>query len=102
MDPARAETLANALMEAENPVAFAAYLGRKPQGVAALDRLARGCGIPIAQLNLFSLNIPQDSPCDAGIHPLPLLEAADLGLLLDSDVPFVPQSTKRANAMKWI
>ena len=31
----------------------------------------------------------------------PLLENADLGLLLDTDVPFVPQS-KRAREMKWI
>jgi acetolactate synthase-1/2/3 large subunit len=102
IEPARAETIAKALMEAENPVAFAAYLGRKPQGVAALDRLARACGIRIAEFNSIDLNIPQDSPCYAGIDPLPLLEGADLGLLLDSDVPFVPQSTKRANAMNWI
>ena len=34
--------------------------------------------------------------------PLPLLEDADLGLLLDSDVPFVPQYAKRAGAIKWI
>ena len=31
-----------------------------------------------------------------------MLEGADLGLLLDSDVPFVPQYAKRASAMKWI
>ena len=98
----RAEAVARALMAAENPVAFVAYLGRKPQAVAVLDRLARACGIRVAEFNSIDLNIPQDSPCFAGIDPLPLLEAADLGLLLDSDVPFVPQSAKRANAMKWI
>ena len=31
----------------------------------------------------------------------PLLEDADLGLLLDTDVPFVPHS-KRAREMKWV
>jgi acetolactate synthase-1/2/3 large subunit len=98
----RAEAVARALMAAENPVAFVAYLGRKPQAVAVLDRLARACGIRVAEFNSIDLNIPQDSPCFAGIDPLPLLEDADLGLLLDSDVPFVPQSAKRANAMKWI
>ncbi|MFY9954638.1 thiamine pyrophosphate-requiring protein [Bradyrhizobium sp.] len=98
----RAEAVAQALMAAENPVAFVAYLGRKPQAVAVLDRLARACGIQVAEFNSIDLNIPQDSPCFAGIDPLPLLEGADLGLLLDSDVPFVPQSSKRANAMKWI
>ena len=102
VEPARAEAIAQALMAAENPVAFAAYLGRKPEAVAALDRLARACGIRVAEFNSIDLNIPQDSPCFAGSDPLPLLEHADLGLLLDSDVPFVPQYAKRANAMKWI
>jgi len=102
IEPARAEAIAKSLMAADNPVAFAAYLGRKPQAVAALDRLARACGIRVAEFNSIDLNIPQDSPCFAGIDPLPLLEGADLGLLLDCDVPFVPQSAKRANAMKWI
>jgi acetolactate synthase-1/2/3 large subunit len=102
VEPARAEAIAQVLMAAENPVAFAAYLGRKPQAVAVLDRLARDCGIRIAEFNSIDLNIPQDSPCFAGSDPLPLLENADLGLLLDSDVPFVPRYARRANAMKWI
>jgi acetolactate synthase I/II/III large subunit len=33
---------------------------------------------------------------------LPLLEQADLGLLLDSDVPFIPQFAKQAHVIKWI
>ena len=102
IEPARADMIARALMEAENPVAFTAYLGRRPGAVALLDQLARTCGIRVADFNAIDLNIPQDSPCYAGIDPSPLLEGADLGLLLDTDVPFVPQSTRRANAMTWI
>jgi acetolactate synthase-1/2/3 large subunit len=102
IEPARADAIAKTLMAAENPVAFAAYLGRKPQAVAILDRLARATGLRVAEFNAIDLNIPQDSPCFAGADPLPLLEGADLGLLLDSDVPFVPKYAARANAMKWI
>jgi acetolactate synthase-1/2/3 large subunit len=102
IEPARVEAIAQSLMAAENPVAFTAYLGRKPGAVAVLDRLARTCGIRVAEFNSIDLNIPQFSPCYAGIDPLPLLEQADLGLLLDTDVPFVPQSVKRAGAIKWI
>ncbi len=102
VEPARADAIAAALMAADNPVAFTAYLGRKPQAVAVLDRLARSCGIRVVEFNSIDLNIPQDSPCFAGSDPLPLLEHADLGLILDSDVPFVPQYAKRANAIKWI
>src|SRR5580692_1937497 len=98
IEPARAEAIAEELMAAENPVAFTAYLGRRPGAVAALDRLARACGIRVAEFNAIDLNIPQDSPCHFGGGPLPLLENADLGLLLDTDVPFVPQS-KRAREM---
>ena len=102
IDPARVDAIAAQLMAAENPVAFTAYLGRKPRAVDVLDRLARTCGIRVAEFNSIDLNIPQDLPCFAGIDALPLLETADLGLLLDTDVPFIPQAAKRAEAMKWI
>ena len=101
-EPARVEAIAESLMAAENPIALTAYLGRKPHAVAVLDRLARTCGIRVGEFNSIDLNMPQDSPCFAGFDPLPLIESADLGLLLDSDVPFVPQFAKRAGAVKWI
>jgi acetolactate synthase-1/2/3 large subunit len=102
IEPARVDAIARALMAAENPIALAAYLGRKPDAVAVLERLARTCGIRVAEFNSIDLNISQDSPCFAGFDPLPLLETADLGLLLDSDVPFIPQYARRAGAIKWI
>jgi len=102
IEPARVEAIVQALMAAENPIALTAYLGRKPHAVEILDRLARTCGIRVAEFNSIDLNMPQDSPCFAGFDPLPLLEQADLGLLLDSDVPFIPRYTKRASAIKWI
>src|SRR5580698_260365 len=102
IEPARVEQIAQRLMGAENPIALTAYLGRKPAAVAVLDRLARACGIRVAEFNSIDLNIPQDSPCFAGFDPLPLLEQADLGLLLDTDVPFIPKYAKGAGAIKWI
>src|SRR5438309_574582 len=102
IDPARVDAIAARLMAAENPVALTAYLGRNADAVSALERLALACGIRIAEFNSIDLNVSQDSPCFAGFDPLPLLEQADVGLLLDTDVPFVPQSAKRASAIKWI
>ena len=102
IEPARVDAIARALMAAENPIALTAYLGRKPDAVAVLERLARTCGIRVAEFNSIDLNISQDSPCFAGFDPLPLLETADLGLLLDSDVPFIPQYARHAGAVKWI
>ena len=102
IEPKRVETIADALMAAENPIALTAYLGRKPEAVAALERLGQLCGIRVAEFNSIDLNISQASPCFAGFDPMPLLEHADLGLLLDSDVPFVPQYARRVGAIKWI
>src|SRR5438552_15000705 len=76
IDPVRVQAIADALMRAENPVAFAAYLGRKPHAVAALDRLARTCGIRVAEFSSIDLNLSQDSPCFPGSDPAALLEGA--------------------------
>ena len=102
IEPERVGKIADALMAAENPIALTAYLGRKAEAVAALEKLALLCGVRVAEFNSIDLNISQASPCFAGFDPMPLLEGADLGLLLDSDVPFIPQYAKRADAIKWI
>jgi acetolactate synthase-1/2/3 large subunit len=102
IEPARVDIIAAQLMAAENPIALTAYLGRKPGAVAVLERLAQTCGIRVAEFNSIDLNISQDSPCFAGFDPLPLIETADLGLLLDTDVPFIPHGANRAGAIPWI
>lgn len=102
IEPARAHAVAEALMAADNPVAMTAYLGRNPAAVAVLDRLAQACGMHVCEFNPVALNIPQDSPCFAGSDPAMLIAAADLGLLIDTDVPFVPQAVKSSARLRWI
>jgi acetolactate synthase-1/2/3 large subunit len=102
IEQARVDAIADALMAAKNPIALAAYLGRKREAVEALERLAQLCGIRVAEFNSIDLNISQASPCFAGFDPMRLLEKADLGLLLDSDVPFIPQYARGVDAIKWI
>src|ERR1700704_1702229 len=77
IEQTRVDAIVGQLMAAENPVAFTAYLGRKPGAVDVLDRLARTCGIRVAGFNSIDLNIPQDSPCFAGHYGPPLLKAPD-------------------------
>src|SRR2546421_3165427 len=89
-------------MASEYPIALTASLGRNAEAVSALERLALACGIRVAEFNSIDLNVSQDSPCFAGFDPLPLLEQADVGLLLDTDVPFVPQYARRVEAIDWI
>lgn len=102
IDQKRVDAIAARLMAADNPIALTAYLGRNADAVAVLERLALACGIQVAEFNSIDLNISQASPCFAGFDPLPLLERADVGLLLDTDVPFVPQYARRIEAINWI
>ncbi|CCD95445.1 putative acetolactate synthase [Bradyrhizobium sp. ORS 375] len=102
VEPARAEAIADALMAAECPIALTAYLGRHPDAVSVLERLALVCGIRVAEFNPVTMNICQDSPCFAGSDPAGLIAGADLGLLIDTDVPFVPQMVKAADRLRWI
>src|SRR5260370_1606301 len=89
-------------MRAEHPIAITASLGRSPEAPALLEALARECGIRVAEFNPVYLNISRTSPCFAGFDPAALMEDADLGLLLDVDVPFIPQSAPRASALRWL
>ena len=102
IEPGRAHVVAEALMAAENPIALTAYLGRNADAVAVLERLALACGIRVAEFNPVAMNISCNSPCFAGSDPAGLLAEADLGLLVDTDVPFVPQPLKAADPLRWI
>ena len=102
IDQARVDAVATRLMAADHPIAITAYLGRNADAVDALEQLALACGIQVAEFNSIDLNISQDSLCFAGFDPQALMDNADLGLLLDTDVPFVPQYAKRVEAIDWI
>lgn len=100
--PDSARRIAAQLLAAENPIAIASYLGRKPEAVAALDALARECGMRVFESNPVYLNIPRDSPCFAGFDATSAIAAADLGLLLDVDVPWVPQRVPDDLHTRWL
>jgi acetolactate synthase-1/2/3 large subunit len=102
IDPERVDAIARKLMAASNPIAITAYLGRNAEAVEALEALALACGIRVVEFNSIDFNISQASPCFAGFDPQPLLDDADLGLLLDTDVPFVPQYARRFAKIDWI
>jgi acetolactate synthase I/II/III large subunit len=102
IDPERVDAIARKLMAASNPIAITAYLGRNAEAVEALEALALACGIRVVEFNSIDFNISQASPCFAGFDPQPLLDEADLGFLLDTDVPFVPQYARRFANIDWI
>ncbi len=101
-DPVVAERIAERLMAAQNPIAVTTYLGRKPGAVAAFDALSRECGIRVFESSPVYLNIPRNSPCFGGFDAKEAVAAADVGLLLDVDVPWLPKYVPDNPALTWI
>ena len=101
IDPARAQAIADQLMQAEAPIAISAYLGRKADAVAALEDLALLCGIQVFEFSPSYLCISRSSPCFGGFDASPAMAAADVGLLLDVDVPWLPKFVQDNPATRW-
>ncbi|MEI6303767.1 MAG: thiamine pyrophosphate-requiring protein [Betaproteobacteria bacterium] len=101
-DPVVAERIAERLMAAQNPIAVTTYLGRKPGAVAVFDALSRECGIRVFESSPVYLNIPRNSPCFGGFDAKEAVAAADVGLLLDVDVPWLPKYVPDNPALTWI
>ena len=72
--------------------------GRTRQGFDALVRLAELLALPVVERRERT-NFPTSHPLHQGFQPGPFVETADLILVLDSDVPYIPtQVTPRADA----
>jgi acetolactate synthase-1/2/3 large subunit len=92
--PAAAAEVARALMAAKKPVVITSYLGRNPQAVPLLEALAMECGIRVHEFMPTALSVSRASPCFGGFDPARALAGADLCLLLDVDVPWLPKFTR--------
>jgi acetolactate synthase I/II/III large subunit len=101
IDPVRAQAIASQLMQAEAPIAISAYLGRKADAVAALEDLALLCGIRVFEFSPSYLCISRSSPCFGGFDASPAMASADVGLLLDVDVPWLPKFVQDNPTTRW-
>ena len=66
-----------------------------------LDELARFAGIRVVEFNPLYVNLPHDSPCHGGFMPAKALAEADVGLLVDVDVPWIPSDMPDNPATWW-
>jgi acetolactate synthase-1/2/3 large subunit len=87
-DPKAIATLAEWLATAERPLIIAATLPN--DAVPVLSALAERCAIPVITHNPRSVCLPSSHPMHFGFEPATLLADADLVIVLDSDVPWIP------------
>jgi acetolactate synthase I/II/III large subunit len=91
--------IATALAAARNPLIITGHLGRDPEAVGALVELADLLAIPVIESAAFRMNFPADHPMHLGwqfttVEQNPTLAAADVVLVLDSDVPYIESNNK--------
>jgi acetolactate synthase-1/2/3 large subunit len=99
---AAARQVAQALQQANKPIVVTSYLGRKPEAVAALEALAQECGIRIYEFQPIAVNVAKSSPLFGGFDAAKGLAGADLCLLLDVDVPWLPKFTRPDAGTRFI
>jgi acetolactate synthase-1/2/3 large subunit len=89
-DPAAIERLAAWIAEAQRPLVIASNVGRHPGETEALSRLAERFKLPVAVQTPRFLCLPTDHPLHVGFDPGLFLVDADLILVVESDVPWMP------------
>jgi acetolactate synthase-1/2/3 large subunit len=87
--------IAGALAGAKHPLIVTSYLGRNPAAVPSLVDLAELLGIPVVEAMAYHVNFPASHPLHSGyqyhsVAQNPVLAEADVILVLDSDVPWIP------------
>ncbi|MBI2911266.1 MAG: thiamine pyrophosphate-requiring protein, partial [Chloroflexi bacterium] len=89
------------LVEARSPLILAGQVGRHPEAVPLVVALAEALAAPVID-SRYRLNFPSNHPLHLGYSPSPYLEQADVILLLDLDVPYLPALQRPAEDARII
>lgn len=89
-DPEQIQALAVRLLGAERPMLICGYAGRSRRTSDAIAKLSAVAGVRVFE-NSPVINIGREFPGFAGFRPAQFLPQADVGLLVDTDVPWIPR-----------
>lgn len=104
LPPEAAMTIARSLVASRRPLVVTSYAGRRPEAVKELVRLCERLSIGVLESVPSYANFPHDHALYVGNrwndpHQEPHLAQADVVLVVDSDVPWIPvhsQPNRRA------
>src|SRR5215472_14775960 len=99
-DPTLIAALVDKILTAENPIVITGYAGRHERGSRAVDALAQFAGIAVYEANVIN-NISHDSACFVGFSADKAVPEADVGLLVDVDVPWFPSDVQPKENAFW-
>jgi len=89
-DPRAVERLAAMIAASEFPVIATATAGRRPADVPALAALCERHGIGVVETHARFLGLPASHPMHLGTALRPYFNRADLIIVLEADVPWMP------------
>jgi len=89
-DKGAIDEAAHILASAENPLIVTASAGRDPTAVEALGDFAQRFAIPVVQHRPRHLCLSADHPSHLGYDAGPYLDGADVILVVECDVPWIP------------
>jgi len=81
---------ADMIARAENPLIITASAGREESDVAKLGAFADAFALPVTQRKPRYMCLETDHPMNLGYDPDSMLKAADLIIVVDCDVPWIP------------
>ena len=96
------DQVADLIARAQFPLIVTSALGRSPEAFAALSALTEEFALPVAQSEPSDLNLPTDHPMNLGFDMKALLPRADVVLVLDAPVPWIPKSVSPGRDAKVI
>ena len=94
--PRDIEQLADWIAAARNPLIITGMLGRDPRDSVALARLADRYALPVVPFNPRYFALSANHPMFQGSAPGPLLKDADLVIVFEADVPWIPSRDQPA------
>ena len=98
------DSFIEALASSRRPLVVTSYAGRNPAAVFELRRLCERAGIGVLESVPNYVNFPPDHPMYQGVKSnepsqSPMLAEADLILVVDSDVPWIPSVNRPAEGV---
>ena len=88
--------LARQFAQASKPLIITSRAGREPEAVGLLARLASEWAVPVVEFRPRHLSLPNTHAMHGGYEVGPWLGTADLIVVLDCDVPWIPSQGEPA------
>jgi len=89
--------IAAALLKADRPLLITSYSGKNTACVAELLRFCERLAMPVVEERPTRMNFPADHALHLGYNANQLISDADVILVVDCDVPWIPSSDQCPN-----